>query len=580
MLVGDGPAEVVAFAQTLRRARTEDWECEGNQPVPPSQGPASPGASAPAPEARGSAPTVAEDVPDEDVVPDNVVPLRARAAVAPEAPGLAPSETDGGGLLGAGRKRFGGLDARVEPLATFEGLAHWADRELRATNARNKSTPRQPRTIAGARDGIGFADEYFRHRSVDDGPGRSRELHGDDAISDDDCIDLLTHWHLTNLRTRSTNETSLRDWAGQVARMSSGQVAPAAPVLVEEVVGARTVQVMAKQVRAVFELAETEGRVERSPWSARVQRRVSSAPVTHFSDRALPSEAATVAAIDALLVLERTVIVGSQRTVVNGRTVLTGGTRIDVTGERYHAMVKLQERRHLRPDEVIALRVSSCRHLRDERPRLMVADAMVEVTLALSPDGTSIITVPLKARGAGEERPVELTREEADFVLAHKERFVPEPDPTSDDPDVRDPLIFTTHDGGRIRLSHFQEHWWQPAVAAAAPPGHPELHDGLALRMLRHIGISRRILEGDSIDRIADEAGNTSEVIRRHYRGIIADADHAHAGAPGTPPAPASTAEALANVSVDGLPDELMSMSESEQVALRRKIGGIQAVLS
>lgn len=576
-----GPGAVVAFRNKLRLAIAEDWDLDGKQPVPPGTGASPAGGSVteppePSPSA-GLASAALPAVPPvplpaalpaaatgDGAVPDNVIALRRAAG-----PEHAPSSAAGTpGLLGSGEPRYPELDGGPELLDTFEELALFFESEQASTTAKSKSSKRLPGTMRGIRNELAFADGYFRKRSVDGHPGASRRVNAPDEVDEDDCIDLLTTRNFTNLRTRSGNEAALRRWSDEVVRLAPDQAKPAAPIPAPEVAKDSTTKAMATQVAAAFELAEVERRISRSPWTARVRRRVVSPPPTHFSERGLPPLDAVHAAIDALGGLERTVVIdGKQQTA---------------TGERYRMLPRTLERVHPRPEEVIALRRSSCTHLRDPEPYLVFREAMVEVTLELSSTDSTLEVVPLKARSVGDERPVGVDRAFAGELLDHLERFVPPADQSSEDPDERDPLLFTTHTGAPIRLGYFRKHWWVPAVQAAAAL-HPQIA-GLPLRMLRHVGISRRIAAGESIELIATEAGNSPDVIHRHYRGIIQGAERVHGRKHPAGPEPVldltGALAALAGAPLDELLDGVEALPAEVRDRVRRASGAVKGVLS
>lgn len=562
--IGAGVDELLELCRTLRRARAEDWDCDGNRPVPPVASPA------PVTPATTTERTPAgADGGEASAATSNVVPLHRPARPVPAAvPDEQPAGT--GGLLRIGERRFAGLDAEPELLATFDNLATFFRDEQAATTAKNKSTKRLANTLGGINDQIGFAAAYFRERTVDGHPGASRDLQGPAAITEGDCIDLLATREVTNLRIRCANERRLRDWAARVARVTPGLLVPPAPVPVPEVARASTVKAMAIQVSAAFELAVVEGRLERSPWTARVARRVAAPPPTHFSERHLPPLDAVSAVIDTLARLERTVEIDGKRCAAHG--------------DRYRMFATLLEELHPRPEEVIALRLSDLDHLADDDPYLVFREAMVQVTLALSPTSDTLVAVPLKARSVGDERPVSVSRDFARAMLEHCDRYVPDPDPTSPDRNACDPLVFTTHDGAPIRLGHFREHWWVLAVDATAGE-HPAVA-GLQLRMLRHIGISRRIQAGDSIERIATDAGNSPEVIHRHYRGIIAGAERINAGHSPAAPATSVTGDlagalaVLADAPIEDLLDRVEQLPEDARDRMRKRSGAVKGLLS
>ncbi len=96
---------------------------------------------------------------------------------------------------------------------------------------------------------------------------------------------------------------------------------------------------------------------------------------------------------------------------------------------------------------------------------------------------------------------------------------MPQPDPESEDPDARDPRVFTTHTGAPMDFGNWTKHWWKPAVAAVFGEDHP-LHD-LRYGRLRAAAITSWLVDGETLEWCARQAGNTPGVIEQHYRGVL-----------------------------------------------------------
>lgn len=500
--LADGHEPVLEFRALLIEAIEQDWDLDADgRPVPPGT------AKVTDLPAVSRAPAVGAAA---DPAGGQVVSLFARpASELAEPEGEMTSAGPAGGLLGVGEERFQELVEDDALLETFEDLRVWRMRELAQTTTKVKRTKRQPATLSNADGELRFAATHFRSGSAAGAvPGSSQVLAGDGAIDVDGCIDLLVHRQHTNLQTRSRNESRLLRWAKEIERATEkGSTVPplARPELQVEVADVRTIEAMARTVGAAFRDAYVEGRIESSPWTARVESRVESPPQTHFSQRHLPNDAIIDALVEMIGQLERT-------TVIDGR-------QKQVNGERFRVPIKIAHRKHLRPEELRGLRRSNLRVTPEYGKHLAVYESIVFVSAKFTADGSTMQVVTLKARGAGEERIYLLDDDEWDEIHDHVDRFLSEPDPTSDDRNRRDPLLFSTFAGDVVEPGWFNERWWRPVVEALAVV-HPVL-EGFRFRQLRHAGITRRILAGDPIDQIADDAGNSSEVIRRHYRGVI-----------------------------------------------------------
>ena len=495
--LADGVDKAVEFRNLLRVAIAEDWDLDGSTPFPPR-----PNSSANATPAIVASAGTDTDEPSEG--PDGRVvalpDMRQEPASTP------PSDSDP--LFDLNRTRTRDLSTTVEELDTFTDLVTWRIAEIAKTNARGKSRKRRGNTLSNAEAELRFADDYFRAGTATNGfPNSSRLLTGVAAIDSDDCIDFVTYRKHVNLRTRSKNELEMRAWTRSVkAALSAGAPLPGPPAMEAEVASERTIEATTKTVAAAFKAAFTEDLIPVNPWAPRVTARVEAPPRTHFTERLMPSP-------------------GTVDDIVTTVTSMTRRSTVDhqpctVTGERYAFFVLASFVLHLRPEEARALRDSSW--VLDHPtlpPHVIVREATPMVPVRFSADGKSHETAELKARGLGDERRLWLSPEMTEAARRHRADFVPTPEPKGASEDERDPRWFTTHNGALIDPANFNEAWWRPLMATVTA-AHP-VCEGMPFRYLRHAGITVRILAGDPIDVIADEAGNTPEVIRTSYRGVI-----------------------------------------------------------
>jgi hypothetical protein len=507
MRLDAGAEAVVERRSQLRQAIEEDWDLGPDRwPVPPGTATVHALKVDPTPstDLEVAAESGGQIVDLFDRRPAGTERTRQPAAEEVPEPEQQPVVV---GDLGVGRARFEGLGDGPTPLETFDELAAWFATEMAQTTSKRTRRRRGANTLGNVDKDMRIAANHFRGVAAEAG-GRSVSLplRGPDAISEQDCIDFLTFRKHTNLQTRSRNETRLRDWASRVERATTtGGPVPPAPELEEEIVEVATIAAAAKTVAAAFTGAFVDGLIPSQPWTERVRRRVEAPPLTHHSQRPLPNPETLAVIVAELAQIERRIIVDGKATTV--------------TGERYVMFVDLTEQFHLRPEEARAIRRSCLRRDDTLGRHLVIADSIVFVSSRFAADGASTQVQGLKARPEGDVRILFADDAFFDRLEDHLDRFVPDVDPTSADVDVADPLVFTTHGGAVIAPGPFNQHWWRPAVAAATETV-PEL-SGFQFRQLRHTGITRRILAGDSIDAIADDAGNTPEVIRAHYRGVI-----------------------------------------------------------
>jgi len=534
--LADGHAAVVDFRRTLLAAIAGDWDLDA------SGRPVAPGADPDPHIAEEPQDAWAADDGDADVV--DLFTRRPALLSAPQPGGEAPLDPGavggGGALIGTGRSRMSQLAEPAAPVRTFDDLRTWQSTELAETRAKSKPTKRLANTLGNADGELRFAAAYFRC-----GAGelvRSRPVDGEGGIDEDDCVDFLLYRKHTNLGTRVRNERHLDAWARTVETAIDVSALPAPPMDVE-VAEVRTIKAAAVTVGRAFRNALIEHRIPVNPWTARVDARVESPARTHHTQKPLPDPDQIRSLIDALRTLERT-------TVLDGRA-------LTVTGERYAMFVELTERLHLRPEEARALRRSSLRDDPQLGRHLVISESIVFVSSRFTADGQAMQVQGLKARAEGDVRIFYVDDSFFGRVEDHLARFVPAGDPSSADRDVADPLMFTTHGGAVIAPGPFNERWWSPAVEAAARSA-PVLA-GFRFRQLRHTGITRRLLQGDSIEDIADDAGNSPEVIRSSYRGVIDALERK--GRPRTRPGAGRDLAALADPSLGT--DEVSSLLAS-----------------
>jgi len=167
--------------------------------------------------------------------------------------------------------------------------------------------------------------------------------------------------------------------------------------------------------------------------------------------------------------------------------------------------------------------------------------------------------VPLKHRMPGAVRRFEVTDpREVASIRRYFERYVPEPDPTCGDPDARDPRVFTTHRGAPLDLGNFKEAWWKPVVDRCFGDSDGAHLRALQFRELRAAAITSWLTEGLSLYRCAQKAGNSPDVIEKHYSGVLEDIGYE---------------DKRRNAAAPSAPIDLASLSENELQVLARAVG-------
>ncbi|MTV26662.1 site-specific integrase [Nitriliruptoraceae bacterium ZYF776] len=437
---------------------------------------------------------------------------------------------------------------------------------LETTRSPRTGRPRSQSTLRDYRYELGFAVDVLRYS-----PGDPRVEVGDVEVGDpllltdlehgvrpSDLLAFLEYRERSNRNIAARNERLMARWVKAVekeerraAREGRAPTLPEPPVMEAEVAEPRTVEAAGKLLKAMLTAAKGREWIDYQPWTKDVDDCLIKPAPTAYTRKSVHRRDQVDRIVSAI---------GEQT-----REAVIDGAWTEVDGDRYRAPVMLAGYLAPRPEELFAIRRSWFEFER-ARPRVVLHNAEV--------DGK---VVPLKHRRPGEVRYLYFDDEPELLVelRRHLEVYVPEPDPSSDDPDARDPYVFTTHRGGRINIKHFGRRWYKPAVQAALT-GTGEGHLAAStLHLLRASAITHWLaVDGWSIHRCAEAAGNTIAVIEKHYKGVLADIDgdvprDARGGS--TPVAP-SSAQPLA----DAL-EEMDAATLASVAALAAKLLGERA---
>ena len=409
------------------------------------------------------------------------------------------------------------LDDGPEPHPTVTSIANRYLRHLETTRSPHTGMPRSEGTLRDYGYELGFAQDFFRYTPGDPRLSVDGVEVGDSMLLTDaeqgmgprDLLAFLEYRERTNRSTRIRNERAMARWAQAVER--EGRRAeregrepelPEPPAMEAEVAEPRTVQSAGNLLKAMFTMASDRGWIDYQPWAMSVDDHLIKPAPTTYTRKSVPRRSQIDRIVDAIGEHTRDAVVDGKWAIVDG--------------DRYRAPVMLAGYRAPRPEELIAIRQS---WLEFDRPRPRIALHNAEV------DGK---VVPLKHRRPDEVRYIYLD-EEPELLAElqrHVELYVAEPDPESDDPDRRDPHVFTTHRGARLNIKHFGTRWYKPAVRAALnQTGEEELAKS-TFHLLRAASITHWLAElGWTIHRCAEAAGNTAAVVEKHYRGVLADID-------------------------------------------------------
>lgn len=354
--------------------------------------------------------------------------------------------------------------------------------------------------------------------------GQPWRLDGPDSgVSEADLLWIIEQRACTNLRTRRSNQSKMEKWGEEVARATrNGQVngsLPGAPELAPEVASARTIEAFARTVREMFHDAYAHGLIDYQPWTARVDDEVPRASTPAYSTKLVPSR-------DEVRVISQAM----REVTLTARTAT--GRRGECAGDRYGALVWMAGREAVRPEETIAIR-DSWVFLDDEDPRIELHWAEIFEVQEVGPRRR--IRVPLKHRLPGDVRVVRPAPEDRDeFVRVlseHRAKFV-RCDTAEETRTAPDPYFFTNHAGDPVELSNFGR-WWHAALETVPAEHRSAALDGLPFRRLRAAAITDWLVTRRfSTEQAATKAGNTQQVIERHYKSVIASVPP---GAPSTP---------------------------------------------
>jgi hypothetical protein len=437
---------------------------------------------------------------------------------------------------------------------------------LETTRSPRTGRPRSQNTLRDYRYELGFVVDVLRYA-----PGDPRVEAGDVEVGDpllltdpehgvrpSDLLAFLEYRERSNRNIAARNERLMTRWVEAVeqeerraAREGRAPALPETPVMEAEVAEPRTVEAAGKLLKAMLTAAKERGWIDYQPWTKAVDDCLIKPAPTAYTRKSVHRRDQVDRIVSAI---------GEQT-----REAVIAGSWTEVDGDRYRAPVMLAGYRAPRPEELFAIR-RSWLELERARPRIVLHNAEV--------DGK---VVPLKHRRPDEVRYLYLDDEPE--LLAelrrHLELYVPEPDPDSDDPNARDPYLFTTHQGVRVDAKHFGRRWYKPAVRAALTHTGEEDLAASTLHLLRASAITHWLaVDGWSIHRCAEAAGNAIAVIEKHYKGVLADIDGdvPRGTGGGSTPARSSGAEPL----VDAL-EKMDAATLASVAALAAKLLGERA---
>ena len=449
--------------------------------------------------------------------------------------------------------------------ADVAALVAWRKQHHRSALKRRGGGKKRGTTVAGYDSELDFIARIAVHQPGDPRlaalglePGASLRL--DDpatGLCEADLISLIDVRGTTNLRTRTMNESRMAKWAAAVrseerraAREHREPQLPAVPELVAEEASARTIQSFCRELKGLLTQAHQRGLIPYQPWTAVVDDHVVWAGPVNYTTKNVANRDQVRRLAEAMAAVELPAL---------DRT----GRMVPADGRRYAAMVELKGIEGPREEELTALRLSWL-ELDGPLPRLGLRHA--EVFEPLDGGGRERIVVPLKHRQQGETRWVDLTDEPelVERLRCHVRDHVPRPVPGSDDPDERDPYVFTDHRGRPIDFANFGR-WWKAARDAALVEPGDEAIRGLPFRQLRAAAITGWLVRGETLAWCAEQAGNSQSIIEKHYRGVNAEIGYHRTrrprlvpDAPAPPPAdPASRT-----------PDELAKLPAEEVASL------------
>jgi hypothetical protein len=388
---------------------------------------------------------------------------------------------------------------------------------LETTRSPRTGELRSQSTLRDYRYELGFAVDVLRYT-----PGDPRVELGDVEVGDpllltdpehgvrpSDLLAFLEYRERSNRNIAARNERLMTRWVKAVEKEErratrEGRVPtlPEPPVMEAEVAEPRTVEAAGKLLKAMLTAAKARGWIDYQPWTKEVDDCLIKPAPTAYTRKSVHRRGPIDCIVSAI---------GEQT-----REAVIDGAWTQVDGDRYRAPVMVAGYLAPRPEELFAIR-RTWLELDRARPRIALHNAEV--------DGK---VVPLKHRRPGEVRYLYLDDEPE--LLAelrrHVELYVPEPDPDSDDPDKQDPYVFRTHQGARVDPKHFGRRWYKPAVRAALTEAGEEHLAGSTLHLLRASAITHWLaVDGWSIHRCAEAAGNTIAVIEKHYKGVLTDID-------------------------------------------------------
>jgi hypothetical protein len=358
-------------------------------------------------------------------------------------------------------------------------------------------------------------------------PGDSFVLDDDHGLNADDISAFVAFRKRINLRSWHAYERHIATWEKQCAtlRRKAGDVAalelPPRPEIPTTPAAPRTVRFTMQTLDQVLQLAREQRWIRYDPYTTTVRKSVGKAQHRELDVRSVFSPGQVAALVAAIA--SHTARVRNPDT---GRYEL-------VSGDKYALLIEIQGRLAPRPEEGIALFDSDFIDLDTSEPFLRVCGCEPEL-----PDEPFAIDAKdrrkkLKRRPHSAYRDIPIPLDMVPRIKDHIDRFSA--------PNGR---MFTSPYGCWLNTNNWRRHFWHPIVAMVTAPlpvpceatdrerrlidEENVLRERLSesqFRLLRHAGISAWLLEGVTVDEVARRAGNSIEVISKHYAGVIRDVE-------------------------------------------------------